>query len=83
MSPKVPIRNRLNVVLQMVTVLITAILLGQLWLFTITLDAMENTAVSTTVALAATTCSMVACGAVWTLIRFFLRTERSEAGERA
>jgi len=83
MSPKVPIRNRLNVVLQMVTVLITAILLGQLWLFTITLDAMENTAVSITVALAATTCSMVACAAGWMLIRFFLLTERSEAGEHA
>ena len=42
MSPEVHRRNRLNVVLQMVTALITAILLGQLWLFTVTLDAMEN-----------------------------------------
>ena len=30
----------MNVVLQMVTALITAILLAQLWLFTVTLDAM-------------------------------------------
>jgi hypothetical protein len=67
----------------MVTVLITAILLGQLWLFTITLDAMENHTVSNGVAVAAALCSLLACGAVWTLIRFFLRTERSEAGERA
>ena len=35
-------RHRMNVVLQMVMALITAILLGQLWLFTVTLDAMED-----------------------------------------
>jgi phosphate/sulfate permease len=82
MSPRVRLRDRLNVVLQMVTALITAILLGQLWLFTITLDAMENGAVPTGVAAAAVVCSVLACAAIWMLIRFFLRTELAETGER-
>ena len=83
MSPNIQRRNRMNVVLQMVTALITAILLGQLWLFTVTLDAMENPAASISVAIAATVCSLVACGAVWVLIRFFLNTEQSETGDRS
>jgi hypothetical protein len=82
MSPKTRVRHRLNVVLQMVTALITAILLAQLWLFTVTLDAMENQSVSMNVAIAAIVCSLLACVSVWVLIRFFLRTERTEAGER-
>ena len=81
MSPGIQKRNRMNVVLQMVTALITAILLGQLWLFTVTLDAMESSAVSISVAIAAAVCSLLACGAVWVLIRFFLSTEQSETGE--
>ena len=81
MSPVIQKRNRLNVVLQMVTALITAILLGQLWLFTVTLDAMESSAVSMSVAIAAAICSLMACGTVWVLIRFFLSTEHSETGE--
>ena len=82
MSPGVRVRHRLNVVLQMVTALIAAILLAQLWLFTVTLDAMENHAVSMNVAVAAVVCSLVGCGAIWMLIRFFLRTEQTEAGDR-
>ena len=81
MSPGIQKRNRLNVVLQMVTALITAILLGQLWLFTVTLDAMESSAVSINVAIAAAVFSLLACGTVWVLIRFFLSTEHSETGE--
>jgi len=81
MSPRVRVRHRLNVVLQMVTALITAILLGQLWLFTITLEAMENGAVPSRVAGTAAACSFLACGSVWMLIRFFLRMERSQTGE--
>jgi len=72
----------MNVVLQMVTTLIAALLLGQLWLFTIVLDAMENRAVSMSVAIAAAACSLVACAATWMLIRFFLRTEQRQTGER-
>ena len=83
MSPEVHRRNRLNVVLQMVTALITAILLGQLWLFTVTLDAMENPSASMTIAVAAALCSLVACSAVWVLIRFFLTTEQMETGDRS
>ena len=81
MSPKVRIRHRLNVVLQMVTALITAILLGQLWLFTITLETMENGAMPSTVAGAAAACSIVACGTIWMLIQFFLRMEQSQSGD--
>jgi hypothetical protein len=81
MSPKVRIRHRLNVVLQMVTALITAMLLGQLWLFTITLEAMENGAMPSTVAAAAAACSLLACSAIWMLIRFFLRVEQSQPGD--
>ena len=81
MSPGIQKRNRLNVVLQMVTALITAILLGQLWLFTVTLEAMESSAVSISVAIAAAVFSLLACGTVWVLIRFFLSTEHSETGE--
>jgi cytochrome bd-type quinol oxidase subunit 2 len=73
----------MNVVLQMVTALITAILLGQLWLFTITLDTMENPAASMSVAVASVVCSVLACGSVWVLIRFFLNTEQTETGERS
>lgn len=82
MSPQIRVRHRMNVVLQMVMAIIAAILLAQLWLFTVTLDAMENHAVSMNVAVAAVVCSLVACAAIWTLIRFFLRTEQTETGER-
>jgi hypothetical protein len=72
----------MNVVLQMVTALIAAILLGQLWLFTIALDTMENTAVSMSVAATAAICSLVASIAAWVLIRFFLKAEQAETGEK-
>lgn len=78
MSPRVRLRHRMNVLLQMVTALIAAILLGQLWLFTITLEAMESHSVSMRVGIAAAVCSLLACGAVWGLIRFFLRAEAEE-----
>jgi len=83
MSPGTQRRNRMNVVLQMVTTLITAILLGQLWLFTVTLDVMETPAASIGIAIAAAVCSLVACGAVWVLIRFFLTAEQIETGDRS
>ena len=82
MSPQVRVRHRMNVVLQMVMTLIAAILLAQLWLFTVTLDAMENHAVSMNVAIAAVVCSLVACASIWMLIRFFLRTEQTQTGDR-
>ena len=82
MSPQVRVRHNMNVVLQMVMTLIAAILLAQLWLFTVTLDAMENHAVSMNVAIAAVVCSLVACASIWMLIRFFLRTEQTQTGDR-
>ena len=82
MSPQVRVRHRMNVVLQMVMTLISAILLAQLWLFTVTLDAMENHAISMNVAIAAVVCSLLGCAAIWMLIRFFLRTEQMETGDR-
>jgi len=81
MSPGIRVRQRLNAVLAMVTALITAILLGQLWLFTVTLEAMENGAVPSRVAGAAALFSLLACGAIWMLIRFFLRMEQSQSGD--
>jgi hypothetical protein len=81
MNLMVRVRHKLNVVLQMVTALIVAILLGQLWLFTVTLEAMENGAVPITVATAAAACSVLGCASIWMLIRFFLRMEHSETGE--
>jgi len=82
MSPQFRVQHRMNVVLQMVLTLIAAILLAQLWLFTVTLDAMENHAVSMNVAIAAAVCSLVACASIWMLIRFFLRTEQTQTGDR-
>ena len=82
MNPTMQRRNRMNVVLQMVSTLITAILLGQRWLFTVTLEAMESPSVSISVAIAAAVCSLIACGAIWMLIRFFVSTEQTETGER-
>jgi cytochrome bd-type quinol oxidase subunit 2 len=83
MNSSIQRRRRMNVVLQMVTALITAILLGQLWLFTITLDTMENPAASMSVAVATVVCSVLGCGSVWVLIRLFLNTEQTETGERS
>jgi hypothetical protein len=80
MTPGIHQRRRMNVVLQMVTALTTAILLGQLWLFTVTLDAMENPGASLSVAVTGATFSFLACGAVWILIRFFLNAEQAETG---
>ena len=77
MSPTGRARHRMNVVLQMVTAFIVAILLAQLWLFTVTLDAMENESVSMKVAVATMAFSLLGCSSVWVLIRFFLRTERT------
>lgn len=71
-------RKSMNVVLQMVMTLIIAILLGQLWLFTVTLEVMETSTAPIAVTAAAVACSLIGCGSVWMLIRFFLRTERSE-----
>jgi cytochrome bd-type quinol oxidase subunit 2 len=81
MSPR-PLRNRMNVVLQMVTAIIIVILLGQLWLFTVTLDNMESRASSLNVEIAAVILSLLGCCAVWMLIRFFLRTEQAEIGAK-
>jgi membrane protein YdbS with pleckstrin-like domain len=75
-------RHRMDVVLKMVMTLIAAVLLGQLWLFTIALDAMENETASMSVAAAAAICSLAACASVWVLIRFFLKTEQTETGEK-
>ena len=78
MSPNVRLRHRMSVVLHMVIAFVVAILLAQLWLFTVTLDAMENPDASLGIAVAALACSLMACGAVWALIRFFLRSEEQQ-----
>ena len=78
MSPKVRLRQRLRVVLHMVMAFVIMILLAQLWLFTVTLDAMETRGASPQVAIAALVCSFMGCAAVWALIRFFLRAEENQ-----
>jgi hypothetical protein len=62
----------------MVMALVVMILFAQLWLFTVTLEAMENQAVSIQVVIAALVLSIAGCGAVCALIRFFLRTESNQ-----
>lgn len=74
MSPKVRLRQRMRVVLHMVMAFVVMILLAQLWLFTVTIDAMETRTSSPQVAIAALVCSFVGSVAVWALLRFFLRT---------
>jgi hypothetical protein len=68
----------MRVVLHMVLAFVVMILLAQLWLFTVTLDAMESRTASPQVAIAALLCSMTGCGAIWALIRFFLKAEQTE-----
>ena len=76
MSPKGGLRRRIRVVLHMVMAFVIMILLGQLWLFTTTLDVMENKAASPQIAIAAVVCSLLACAAAWTLIWVFVKASR-------
>ena len=78
MSPRVRLRQRMSVVLHMVMAFVIMILLAQLWLFSVTLEAMESGEISTNVVIAALVCSLVACAAVWALIRLFLRAEEQQ-----
>ena len=75
MSPKVQLRLRMKVVLHMVMAFVVAILLAQLWLFSIALEAMESRDASLSIVAVTLACSLLACVAIWSLIRFFLRTE--------
>jgi len=79
MSPKTRLRHRMQVVLHMVMAFVVAILLAQLWLFTVTLEAMESHDASSSIVAAALVCSLLGCTAVWALIRFFLGTEARQA----
>ena len=78
MSPKGRLRQRVRVVLHMVMGFVIMILFAQLWLFTVTLDAMENRHTSMTVAIVALVCSLVGCGIVWAMLRLFLRAEENQ-----
>lgn len=78
MSPKVRLRHRMSVILHTVMAFSIMILFAQLWLFTVTLDAMETRGASSQVAIAALICSLIGCCAVWWLIRFFLRAEQNQ-----
>jgi hypothetical protein len=59
----------MRVVLNMVTAFVLMILLTQLWLFTVALDAAPK------IAAAALICSLAGLAAIFVLIRFFLKTE--------
>jgi hypothetical protein len=78
MSPKVRLRQRARVVLQMVMGFMIMILLAQLWLFTVTLDAMESRHASMTIPIVALVCSFVGLAAVWGMTRLFLRMEENQ-----
>jgi hypothetical protein len=78
LSPKVRLRQRVRVVLHMVMGFVIMILFAQLWLFTVTLDAMENRRTSMTVAIVALICSLIGCGVVWAMLRLFLRAEENQ-----
>jgi len=78
MSPKVRLRQRMQVVLHMVMAFVVAILVAQLWLFTVTLEAMESHTASLSVVSATVAVSVLGCAAVWALIRFFLRAEAQQ-----
>ena len=75
MSPKVRLRHRISVVLHMVMAFVIMILMAQLWLFTVTLEAMESAEASMNIAIAALICSFLGCCVVWGLIRSFLKAE--------
>jgi hypothetical protein len=72
------LRQRVKVVMHMVIGFVVMILLAQLWLFTVTLDAMENGRVSTTVAIVALLCSFGASAVVWAMIRLLLKAENNQ-----
>ena len=71
MSPKVRLNQRMRVILNMVTAFVVMILLTQLWLFSVAVDAAPR------IAAAALLCSLAGLAAVFALIRFFLKAERS------
>lgn len=75
MSPKGRMRLRMKVVLNMVMAFVVAILLAQLWLFTVTLDAMESHEASLSIVAVTLVGSGLGCAVIWALIRFFLRAE--------
>ena len=83
MSPKVRLRLRMKVVLNMVMAFVIAILLAQLWLFTATLDAMESHDASLSIVAATLVLSVLGCAAIWALIRYFLRTESQQQNHSA
>jgi len=68
----------MQVVLHMVMAFVVALLMAQLWLFTVTLEAMESREASVSIVMAALAFSALACAAVWALIRFFLRAEAQQ-----
>lgn len=78
MTAKTRLRLRMQVVLHMVMAFVVALLMAQLWLFTVTLEAMESREASVSIVIAALAFSALACAGVWALIRFFLRAEAQE-----
>ena len=77
MSPHTRLRHRMHVVLHMAMTFVITILLAQLWLFTVALEAMESRDAPETIVVAALVVSFLGCSAVWLLIRFFLRAEKT------
>jgi len=78
MSPQTRLRNRISIVLNMVMAFVIMILLAQLWLFTVALEVIQPPEGSPSIVVAILLCSAIGCGAVWALIRFFLKTEKNQ-----
>jgi len=81
MTPTIRLRQRMQVVLHMVMAFVVAILMAQLWLFTVTLEAMESHDASLSIIAAALVCSLLGCVAIWALIRYFLRAEAQQQNQ--
>ena len=69
MSPRVRERHRMSVLLHLVLGLVIAILLAQLWLFTVTIEATDGSEASVTTVIAALICSLAGSATIWLLIR--------------
>ena len=78
MNPQARMRNRISTVLHMVMAFVIMILLAQLWLFTVVLEEVQSAESSSATEVTAVALSMLGCGGVWLLIRYFMIAEKSQ-----
>ena len=78
MNPQARMRNRISTVLHMVMAFVIMILLAQLWLFTVVLEEVQSAESSFATEATAVVLSLLGCGGVWQLIRYFTIAEKSQ-----